>query len=74
MKQHLTQLLSLFRQRLTWLTSESRRSFGVVVESVLIVVLDISAAPNEQLDNCRRVVQQVLQQQFHHVSQFNIVR
>ena len=35
----LKQAIELFRQRMDWLTSESRRIFGVIQESVIIIIL-----------------------------------
>ena len=37
----LKQATDLFRRRMDWLTSESRRIFGVIQESVVIIILGI---------------------------------
>ncbi len=46
----LTQAICLYKRRLQWLTTESRRIFGVVEEKTVTVVLDIRTMSPQQFD------------------------
>lgn len=39
----LKQAVNLFKRRMDWLTSESRRIFGVITESVIIIILGVTS-------------------------------
>jgi len=47
----LKQAISLFRKRMDWLTSESRRIFGVIQESVVIIILGESTQHMDVTDS-----------------------
>ena len=74
LKKRLTQAMALYRRRLEWLTSESRRIFGVVEEKAVTIVMDIRNMSPEQFDQYRSALQRVLREQFQHVTKFNLIR
>ena len=74
MKKRLIQAIALYRRRLEWLTSESRRIFGVVEEKAVTIVMDIRNMSPEQFDQYRSALQRVLREQFQHVTKFNMIR
>jgi hypothetical protein len=74
LKKRLQQAMALYRRRLEWLTSESRRVFGVVEEKAVTVVLDVRNMSPEQFDQYRTALQRVLKEQFQHLTKFNLIR
>nr|KAG5692191.1 hypothetical protein BaRGS_008737 [Batillaria attramentaria] len=74
LKKRLMQAMMLYRRRLEWLTSESRRVFGVVEEKAITVVMDIRNMSPEQFDQYRSALQRVLREQFTFVTKFNLIR
>ena len=66
--------MALYRRRLEWLTSESRRIFGVVEEKAVTVVMDVRNMSPEQFDQYRQALQRVLKEQFKNCTKFNIIR
>lgn len=66
--------MQLFRRRLQWLTSGSRRLFGVISEHCVTIVLDIKNMSPKQFDSFRFVAEIVLQQQISQLAKFNIIR
>lgn len=74
LKKRLLQAMMLYRRRLEWLTSESRRIFGVVEEKSITIVMDIRNMSPEQFDQYRSALQRVLREQFVFVTKFNLIR
>ncbi|XP_076467947.1 von Willebrand factor A domain-containing protein 3B-like isoform X2 [Babylonia areolata] len=74
LKRRLEQAMGLYRRRLEWLTSESRRIFGVVEEKSVTIVMDIRNMSPDQFDQYRTALQRVLKEQFQHVTKFNLIR
>ncbi|KAK2176319.1 hypothetical protein NP493_671g01028 [Ridgeia piscesae] len=70
----LTQAITLYKRRLEWLTTESRRIFGVVQEKCIAIVLDICNMSPQQLDQYRTALDRVLQEQVSRVAKFNLIR
>ncbi|PVD34305.1 hypothetical protein C0Q70_05576 [Pomacea canaliculata] len=74
LKKRLSQSLALFRRRLEWLTSESRRIFGVVEEKAVTVVMDIRNMSPEQFDQYRTALERTMREQFVYLTKFNLIR
>ena len=70
----LTQAISLFNRRLEWLTTESRRLFGVVEERAITIVLDIRNMSPQQFDQYRIALETVIYEQLTQISKFNLIR
>lgn len=71
----LTQAVKLYQSRLDWLTTESRRLFGVIEEKCVCIVLDYSPNLNQQLfDLYIGALELVVREQISRLSRFNIVR
>ncbi|KAK0045323.1 von Willebrand factor A domain-containing protein 3B-like isoform X1 [Biomphalaria pfeifferi] len=70
----LEQVINLFKRRLEWLTSESRRLFGVIEERSVTIVLDIQSSSAENFDKYRAALEKVLKEQVSQLSKFNIIR
>ncbi|RLW07769.1 hypothetical protein DV515_00003801 [Chloebia gouldiae] len=45
--------IELYKQRMEWLTSESRQIFGVIQEQCIVIVLDFGTAAPTEFDLCR---------------------
>ena len=70
----LTQAIALYKRRLDWLTTESRRIFGVVEEKSAAIVLDIRTLSPQQFDQYRSAVERVIREQVSQLAKFNIIR
>ena len=70
----LSQAIALYKRRLEWLTTESRRMFGVIEERCVVVVLDVDNLSPHQFDQYRAAVERLLREQLAQVSKFNILR
>jgi len=70
----LRQGVALFKRRMEWLTTESRRLFGVIQESVVIIVLDIKTMSPQQFDQYRCALERVLKEQVSMLAKFNLYR
>ena|SRR6218665_199413 len=70
----LIQAISLFKRRLNWLTSESRRIFGVIEEKSVCIVLDFKELTEQQLHLYLSAVERVLLEQVSALGRFNLVR
>ncbi|EPY86277.1 von Willebrand factor A domain-containing protein 3B [Camelus ferus] len=71
--EHLTQAVERYKQRMDWLTSESRQIFGVILEQCIAIVLDFGNMLEEELNLCRDALIMVLQEQVAHIAKFNII-
>ena len=68
------QAVSLYKRRLEWLTTESRRIFGVIQEKCVAVVLDICNMSPQRFDQYRTALDRVLQEQMSRLAKFNLIR
>ena len=57
-----------------WLTTESRRIFGVLEERCVVIVLDIRDMSPQQFDQYRTAVERLLREQVSQLAKFNIIR
>ncbi|XP_041356704.1 von Willebrand factor A domain-containing protein 3B-like isoform X3 [Gigantopelta aegis] len=73
-KKRLTQAINLFRRRLEWLTTESRRIFGVIEEKSVTIIMDIKNMSPQQFDQYRVALERVLREQVMQLAKFNIIR
>ncbi|KAF4016052.1 hypothetical protein G4228_007525 [Cervus hanglu yarkandensis] len=72
--EHLTQAVESYKQRMDWLTSNSRQIFGVILEQCITIVLDFGGMLEEELNLCRDALTMVLQEQVAHIAKFNVIR
>lgn len=70
----LEQALHLYKRRLEWLTSESRRLFGVIEEKAITIVLDIRNMSPQQFDLYRMALERVMYEQVTQIAKFNLIR
>ncbi|KAM9211762.1 LOW QUALITY PROTEIN: von Willebrand factor A domain-containing protein 3B [Dugong dugon] len=72
--EYLTQAAESYKQRMEWLTSQSRQVFGVILEQRVTIVLDFGDMLEEELKLCQEALVMALQEQVAHVSKFNMIR
>lgn len=72
--EHLTQAVESYKERMDWLTSESRQIFGVILEQHITIVLDLGGMQEEELRLCQDALVMVLREQVAHIAKFNIIR
>lgn len=70
----LTQAISLYKRRLEWLTSESRRVFGVIEERCISIVLDVNTESESEFSTYLHALIQVLKEQVMFIAKFNLIR
>ncbi|XP_064931553.1 von Willebrand factor A domain-containing protein 3B isoform X4 [Columba livia] len=66
--------IELYKQRMEWLTSESRQIFGVIQERCIVIVLDFGTAAPPEFDLCRDALSMVLVEQVTQIAKFNLIR
>ncbi|NWR73973.1 VWA3B protein, partial [Centropus unirufus] len=66
--------IELYKQRMEWLTSESRQIFGVIQERCIVIVLDFGTAAQTEFDLCRHALSMVLVEQVAQIAKFNLIR
>ncbi|NWT01536.1 VWA3B protein, partial [Mionectes macconnelli] len=66
--------IELYKQRMEWLTSESRQIFGVIQERCIVIVLDFGTAAPTEFDLCRDALSMVLEEQVIQIARFNLIR
>ncbi|XP_076215216.1 von Willebrand factor A domain-containing protein 3B [Aptenodytes patagonicus] len=66
--------IELYKQRMEWLTSESRQIFGVIQEQCIVIVLDFGTAAPADFDLCRDALSMVLVEQVTQIAKFNLIR
>ncbi|XP_010574116.1 PREDICTED: von Willebrand factor A domain-containing protein 3B [Haliaeetus leucocephalus] len=66
--------IELYKQRMEWLTSESRQIFGVIQERCIVIVLDFGTAAPAEFDLCRDALSMVLVEQVTQIAKFNLIR
>ncbi|KAL4230601.1 Von Willebrand factor A [Mactra antiquata] len=74
LENRLTQAHNLYKRRLEWLTTESRRLFGVVEERAVTIVLDIRNMSPQQFDLYRMALERVIYEQITQIAKFNLIR
>ena len=74
MEEQLTRAAALYKRRLQWLTSESRRVFGVIEEKAIIIVLDIKTMSPHDFDQYRTALERVIKEQVSQTAKFNLIR
>ena len=73
-RRRLLRTLKLYNGRIIWLGTGPRRLVGNVVEPVVTLVIDTSAAARPRLALLKAHLQKVLSEQLPHCTHFNIVR
>lgn len=75
-EQRLADAIKLYQSRLDWLTSDSRRLFGVIEEKSVCLVLDFPPArmTTQQMYLYTGAIESVLREQISQISRFNIIR
>ncbi|XP_065531824.1 von Willebrand factor A domain-containing protein 3B [Lathamus discolor] len=66
--------IELYKQRMEWLTSESRQIFGVIQEQSIVIVLDFGTVAPAEFDLCRDALSMVLMEQVTQIAKFNLIR
>ncbi|KFQ81883.1 von Willebrand factor A domain-containing protein 3B, partial [Phoenicopterus ruber ruber] len=66
--------IELYKQRMEWLTSESRHIFGVIQERCIVIVLDFGTVAPTEFDLCRDALSMVLVEQVTQIAKFNLIR
>uniref|UniRef100_A0ABM5FYS0 von Willebrand factor A domain-containing protein 3B isoform X2 n=1 Tax=Pogona vitticeps TaxID=103695 RepID=A0ABM5FYS0_9SAUR len=69
----LTGAIELYKQRMEWLTTESRQIFGVIQEQSITIVLDFGAASQAEFALCRDALSMVFKQQVAQIAKFNLI-
>ncbi|XP_062982357.1 von Willebrand factor A domain-containing protein 3B [Elgaria multicarinata webbii] len=69
----LTGAIELYKQRMEWLTTESRQIFGVIQEQKISIVLDFGVSSGVELDLCREALSMVFKQQVAQIAKFNLI-
>nr|XP_060625780.1 von Willebrand factor A domain-containing protein 3B [Anolis sagrei ordinatus] len=70
----LTGAIELYKQRMEWLTTESRQIFGVIQEQSITIVMDFGVASRAEFDLCREALSMVIKQQVTQITKFNLIR
>jgi len=70
----LMRAIELYKQRMEWLTSESRQIFGVIQERCIVIVLDFGSVAPAEFDLCRDALSVVLVEQVTQIAKFNLIR
>ncbi|KAM6448180.1 von Willebrand factor A domain-containing protein 3B [Liasis olivaceus] len=69
----LTRMIELYKQRMEWLTTESRQIFGVIQEPNITIALDFGTASINEFTLCREALSMVLKQQVAQIDKFNLI-
>jgi len=72
MEIRLTQAVSLYEQRVDWLTTDSRRMCGVVSADCVALVLDFQSNAGRQFEHFIDMVVCLLNEQISRLNRFNI--
>ncbi|XP_070554779.1 von Willebrand factor A domain-containing protein 3B-like [Ptychodera flava] len=70
----LLQAIVLYKRRLEWLTTESRRLFGVIEEHCVTIVIDIKTNNPAMFDHCRNTLIRVVEEQVSQIAKFNLIK
>ncbi|XP_059179164.1 von Willebrand factor A domain-containing protein 3B-like isoform X2 [Physella acuta] len=74
LEKRLTQIVNLLKRRMEWLTTESRRVFGVIEERSITIVLDIQNMHPEEFDQYKVALEKVIREQVSQIAKFNLIR
>ncbi|BFZ14861.1 hypothetical protein BsWGS_17900 [Bradybaena similaris] len=74
LEKKLLQAIYFFKRRIEWLTTESRRIFGVIEEKSVTIVLNFCNVTTQQFNQYMTALESVLRQQVSHISRFNLIR
>ncbi|XP_054831013.1 von Willebrand factor A domain-containing protein 3B [Eublepharis macularius] len=66
--------IELYKQRMEWLTTESRQIFGVIQEQSIAIVLDFGISSAAEFNLCCEALCMVLTQQVAQIAKFNLIR
>ena len=66
--------IDLYQQRLDWLSSESRRLFGVIEERIVTIIIDVKVASTREFDQFLCAIERLINEQIRHCLQFNFIR
>ena len=64
----------MFKLRLKWLNSDSRRLFGVITEQSICLVVDCKTKDSVKFSQYRNCLIKLLKEQIAKISSFNIIR
>ncbi|XP_076807901.1 von Willebrand factor A domain-containing protein 3B-like isoform X2 [Clavelina lepadiformis] len=64
----------LFKRRLQWLTTGSRRVFGVIQEHCICIVIDVTTMSQTQFDLYRECLCDVIRNQVSQLAKFNMIK
>ncbi|KAL8190156.1 UNVERIFIED_CONTAM: hypothetical protein K2H54_041748 [Gekko kuhli] len=70
----LTVAIELYKQRMEWLTTESRQIFGVIQEQSIAVVLDFDVSSRAEFNLSCEALRMILTQQIAQIANFNLIR
>lgn len=70
----LQQAIQLYKRRLEWLTTESRRVFGTIEEKSIAIVLDIRNLSPQQFDQYKAALERVVKEQITTLAKFSLIR
>ncbi|CAF1389296.1 unnamed protein product [Adineta ricciae] len=72
-KNHLVRMLSLLRKRLAFITSGSRRVFGMIGEPSVCFVCDCKTTDHKRFNQFQSTVTSLLKEQVSKIKRFNII-
>jgi predicted PurR-regulated permease PerM len=70
----LQQAIKLYKRRLEWLTTESRRVFGTIEEKSIAIILDIRNLSPQQFEQYKAAMERILKEQVTSLAKFNLIR
>jgi len=73
-EKQLLQAITLYKKRLDWLTTESRRIFGVIEEKCISIVLDVQSENEAEFDMYIQSLIQAIKEQIMFISKLNLIR
>lgn len=70
----LEESINLFKMRLNWLNSDSRRIFGVIGEKRICIVIDCKNRDRSRFSQYKACLLRLLREQVAQIASFNIIR
>ncbi len=70
----LEEAIKMYRLRLKWLNSDSRRIFGIITETSVCLVLDTKQREPVRFGQFKNCLIKLLKEQIHKITSFNIIR
>jgi hypothetical protein len=74
LKIRLEEAIQIYQMRLHWLTSDSRRLFGVITESNVCLVLDCKQNESQKFKQFKNSILNLVCEQLSKINSFNIIR